>query len=293
MKTILTLALSLGFFLLVGFTLPGDSEVDFDDRYHVIGKGRSSFYTLFQKGTDSGYFIYEEVARHLLPYFAGKPYGTGGRGCPSNKTLVNFDSYDCVTLVETWWALNYTLYEYKSRKQNHQDPFERFAQNLDKVRYFGGENCGIYDRIHYFTQAMQEMSRSGMMINVAVANGDLYKKRINYLSKEQGGEYTKEFLEKTKYLESMLSRTPVHYYPKEKVHLYCPMAKTGDIIAFASTVPGLDVSHCAILSRDEGDLMITHASSLKEKVVFEEDLREYIASRTTVSGIFVYRPIFE
>jgi hypothetical protein len=262
------------------------------DKHYVVNGSMAKFEALFQQGHEMGYFYYEELTSKLLPYFKGTPYGAGGAGCPGDKTLVNFQSFDCVTFVETWWALSYTLFEFQSGKlPKNSKPFEVFCKNLNRIRYFGGENCGMEYRIHYFTQELEELDRSGLAFNVAMANGYPFKKTINYISKNASkyGELSSSTQNKS--YETVLNKTPRFFYPDEHREMYYPMAKDGDIIAFASSEPGLDVSHCGIVTVEDGEPKLNHASQLYNKVVTGQDLEMYMRSRAgKVNGFFVYRP---
>jgi hypothetical protein len=251
----------------------------------VVGNSRERFADIYSKGSDAGYFYYEELAHTLLPEFRGLPYGAGGVACPSRKTLVNLTSFDC--------SMTYTLFQFQADHVPPQaDAFEVFANNLDRIRYFGGENCGIEQRIHYFTQQMLEMERAGLVFNVASANGDVFRKKVNYISlnPEKYGNYGT--CAELKNAEQVLNTSVNYFYPLSKVNLYLPLAKTGDIIAFATNEPGLDVSHTGLISVEDGEVLLTHASSQFDKVVHGQDLKDYLASRTKCVGVFVYRPIF-
>ena len=266
-----------------------------NDNHYVVQGSRAKFDAIFQKGHEMGYFFYEELTHRLLPSFKGTPYGSGGAGCPGSKTLVNFQSFDCVTFVETWWALSYSLFEFHSGRVPKQAvPFEVFIKNLNRIRYFGGENCGIEYRIHYFTQALEELERSGLAFNVAMANGFPFKKTINYITKNETiyGDLSSNNLHKS--VETILNKTPRFFYPVQHREMYYPMAKDGDIIAFASTEPGLDVSHCGIVTVEDGEPKLNHASQLYDKVVIGQDLELYMRSRMgKVNGFFVFRPRHE
>jgi hypothetical protein len=263
-----------------------------DDDNFVVQGSKAKFESIYGQGVSMGYFYYEELASRLLPSFKGIPYGAGGAGCPANKTLVNFQSFDCVTFVETWWALSYTLYEHHSGKApKGVPPFETFCKNLNRIRYFGGENCGMDFRIHYFTQELEELDRSGLAFNVALANGFPFKKKIDYITKNEDRYGELSTSSQQKGYESILNKTPRFYYPFQNREMYYPMAKDGDIIAFASSEPGLDVSHCGIVTTEDGEPKLNHASQLYNKVVVGQDLDTYLRSRQgKVNGFFIYRP---
>jgi hypothetical protein len=261
---------------------------------HVVGSSKDKFSQVYQMGMKQGYFYYEELTKLLLPQFKGIAYGAGGAGCPSQKTLVNFHSFDCVTFVETYWAISRTLYEYHSGKaQKSADPFLVFSRNLNRIRYFGGENCGIEHRIHYFTQQMEELDRAGYVFNVGMANGLPFKKKINYIS-QNGDRYGDiATTAQNKSYESILSTTPRFYYPTHHRNFYYPLAKDGDIIAFSSVEPGLDVSHCGLITVEDGRARLNHASEKYAMVMVGQDLDYYLVNRTKVDGFFVYRPRFD
>jgi hypothetical protein len=282
------------FFLSTAFSWSGSGTGKVVDDLYVVGRSEQRFAELFQGASEKGYFFYEEMTREILPSFKGLPYGAGGAGCPSDKTLINFFSFDCVTFVETYWALAYTIYEYHANLVDRRiRPFDEFAHNLNRIRYFGGENCGMDHRIHYFTQQMEELDRGGLVFNVGIANGYPFRKRINYISQhaESYGDFAETRRQKS--LETALNKTPRFYYPMRHRHKYYPMAKDGDIVAFSSVEPGLDVSHCGIITVVDGKPTLNHASGKYEKIVLEQDLDHYLRHRTKVNGFFVYRPRFE
>ncbi len=264
------------------------------ERLHVVGNSKDRFMQFYEEGMKQGYFFYEELTKHLVPQFKGIAYGAGGAGCPGDKTLVNFHSFDCVTFVETWWALSRTLYDFQAgRVPKKAEPFLVFTKNLDRIRYFGGENCGIGYRIHYFTQQMEELERAGFVFNVGMANGFPFKEKINYITQnaDKYGDVATSAQQKA--YESILSSTPRFYYPTKNRASYYPLAKDGDLIAFSSTEPGLDVSHCGLVSIVDGRPKLNHASEKYNYVVIGQYLDAYLIGRTKVDGFFVYRPRFD
>jgi hypothetical protein len=64
--------------------------------------------------------------------------------------------------------------------------------------------------------------------------------------------------------------------------------KFGDYIGIYSEKEGLDVSHVGIIIREQGAVMLRHASSLnKYRKVVDEDFKEYMKDKP---GIIVLRP---
>lgn len=259
----------------------------------IQGKSKQLFQEHFYAARAPGYFYYEELVKEMLPRFAGKPYGSASVSCPSNKTLVNLETYDCVTFVEHFWALMRTTYDAANGNlPKGSDPFIAFINNLNRIRYIGGVNCGINDRIHYFTHALLELERIGLLMNVAYLNGVRIKKTINYMSTHQEDFGDLDWNRQVKY-EKLLSTTPNYFYPEGKFDLYYPLARNGDIVGLATSESGLDVSHCGIITVEDGEVKFTHASKRFGKVLLEDDLKSYLYRERTVTGVYVFRPIFE
>ena len=65
--------------------------------------------------------------------------------------------------------------------------------------------------------------------------------------------------------------------------------KTGDYVGIYSPLPGLDVSHCGIVVRVPGRILLRHASSRASVArVVEEDLTAYLGGG---KGLVVFRPV--
>lgn len=94
-----------------------------------------------------------------------------------------------------------------------------------------------------------------------------------------------------KKIERSLSTRTVNYLPKARL----PFAglswiKDGDIIAFVSNIPGLDISHLGIAMYVDGKLTLLHASSQEKKVVISKvALSQMLKSNDKNLGIRVLR----
>ena len=67
----------------------------------------------------------------------------------------------------------------------------------------------------------------------------------------------------------------------------------GDLLAFTSTVEGLDVNHVGIAVRmDDGRIHVLHAPNVGYKVhISDKPLPEYVMGIKKDSGIIVARPL--
>jgi hypothetical protein len=69
--------------------------------------------------------------------------------------------------------------------------------------------------------------------------------------------------------------------------------ESGDVLAFATSIPGIDVSHAAFAYRDaEGILRVLHAPLSGGAVeVTKTTLPEYVSNIRRATGILVARPL--
>ena len=70
--------------------------------------------------------------------------------------------------------------------------------------------------------------------------------------------------------------------------------ETGDVLAFATEIPGLDVTHAAFAYRDAGGtLRVLHAPLSGGTVeITRTTLPEYVAAIRRATGILVARPLW-
>jgi len=259
---------------------------------YIVGDSKSTVLkTLRLPEARKGYSCY---FNSLVDVFKETKYGSGAKGCKTGYTLVNTKELDCVTFVEMMLALSITVNELNMDPHAIQDSllFNEFTENLNCIRFY---NC-VYkkqeDRIHYFTDALNELEKNGYLKCVAVANGIPFQKKINYITThKQSYAGIKDWnLVKNKELE--MSSREVYWYPLDSLHLYSSIAIDGDVLALATNISGLDVSHCGFSKIQNGELFFVHAGQLAGKVV-EQPLESYLKTRTTITGLFVYRPALD
>lgn len=284
--------LLLGCFGLLFNPIQANSD-ELLERCLVVGDSKDAVLNIIRENGDC--FDFEYDIEGILYNFIGKKYGAGAWGLKPGKTLINIHELNCVTFIETAWAILLTkrwLATHPKAQSDEELLLGQFVSYLDNFRYYNGVNCVWEDRITYFTDQLYQMQDAGLLYDVAAQNGFIFDKKIHYISsnKKKFSGFTN--WDRISKQEERLNARKKFYYPIHEYDRYAAVAKTGDIIALATNVAGLDVSHCGFISRDNDELKFSHASMLKKKVVFKEDFCSYLGNRTTITGFFVFRPAF-
>lgn len=223
----------------------------------------------------------DQVASKWLgaPY-AFKPLETG-----DDKSVVfQTNDFDCYTLVETALA---TIIA--SRQ------FVPIEEIIEKLRYRDGKADGYGSRIHYFTEWLTQAAEYGYIKNITPKNGtNNVKKQINYISSRQS-RYPKAANPvcntRIRNAELLLSELSFQVIPSAMIGRFADSIQTGDIIAFTSALPNLDVGHVGIAVNGPKGIHILHASRQNRKVeITTSTLATYTAARSSFSGIMVWRP---
>lgn len=259
----------------------------------AVGKSKNIIVETIK--TTPYYDDFQVFYKQNIKKFEGVPYGAGMVPAGPGVTLVNVEQMDCVTFIEHFVGLALTRREmrfYPERYNTNEDIFNLFVKKLNLVRYYGGVNCTWDDRINYFTDGLNHLKSYKLVKNVAEINGEPFNKKINYMSLNKNKFAGIENWEKVRKKEAEMTRARPHYYPLETIDRYRAVAKTGDIVALATSVEGLDVSHCGFIEAEDGEVFLTHASSVKKFLVVKQNLCDYLEKRTTITGIFVFRPTF-
>jgi hypothetical protein len=94
-------------------------------------------------------------------------------------------------------------------------------------------------------------------------------------------------------IEQGLDRQPRRVIPTKRIPEVVERIESGDVLAFATEIPGLDVTHAAYAHRDQaGRLRVLHAPLSGGVVeVTRTTLPEYVAAIRRSTGILVARPL--
>ena len=231
-----------------------------------------------------------EVVVDVARYFLGKPYVPHTLETEGEEQLVvNLREFDCTTFVENVLALSYCL-----KSGRHE--MDQFTYYLQQLRYRDGEIEGYPSRLHYISEWLVDNEEKGLIDIVSNRVGQSGAgEKINFMS-EHAESYPKlkdnvEFIKEISEIEHHISSYDLKYIDKEQIDSFTDSIQNGDVIAFCTTIEGLDVVHLGLALHIKNKLHFIHASTRGNKVeISETDLSDYVRNRKNVYGIFVGRP---
>ncbi|MEB3341501.1 N-acetylmuramoyl-L-alanine amidase-like domain-containing protein [Okeania sp.] len=231
-----------------------------------------------------------EIMQAIADYFIGTPYKAGLLDKSNQESLViSLDGFDCVLFVETVLALSRGIaikdYSYLT-----------FVNHIIDQRYSEGKIDGYCSRLHYFSGWIADNQKRG---NVRDIGFELGGKRLNkqffFMSKNRWS-YPQISGNNKNYqcivnMEDSISQLKTNYIPYDKISSIYSQLKPGDIIALATEINGLDVTHTGLVYRNfDGNIGLIHASP-SGKVTVAYDLAKYIWNVESAIGILVARPV--
>ena len=197
------------------------------------------------------------------------------------KLVVQRDSVDCLTFVEYVTA---------------EAIGPCFAENLQKIRYRDGIIDGYPSRLHYTSDWIDNGVRHGFIKDITAEHSPYTMVlSISYMSAHP--QKYKQLADSPANVKRMaayknaLSGKTVHWLPKSKLpEEGLPWIMNGDIIAFTTSVKGLDIAHVGIAEYIQGKLHLLHASSTEKKVVTsEKPVSKMFENNKSWTGIRVVR----
>lgn len=232
----------------------------------------------------------DEVLIQTARYFLSKPYKSSTLEVSDEERLVvNLQEFDCTTFVETCIALSNTL-----KSGNYS--FESYCSQLKSIRYRNGLIDGYTSRLHYASDWIYENSKKGLFENISLTiGGKAIYKPLNFMSAHPASykqlSNSPNNISKIKKQEELINERESYEVIDIPTIAACQTGiKNGDIVLFATSVPGLDYSHMGIAYRKGGVLHFIHASSKYKQVVIEpKSLSDYCKGSKKCTGISVVR----
>jgi N-acetylmuramoyl-L-alanine amidase-like len=204
--------------------------------------------------------------------------------------VVNLRDFDCTTYVESCLALA------RAAKMKHPT-VKKFMEQLQYERYRSGKIDGYPSRLHYFTDWIYDGQKKGIVKDITSSLGGIpYKKEIDFMTTHRDAYKqlkNDKYFNEMKNVESELNKRKLFYIPKDSVAKIQDKLKDGDIIATTTNIPGLDVSHVAmIIKLDNEETRILEAPDVGLRVKLSYvPLSEYLMNNKKQTGIIVARPL--
>ena len=223
-------------------------------------------------------------------FFEGTPYVASTLEKEPEGLVVNLRELDCTTFMETVLALCRTL-------KGNQHTFEAYCDNLQYLRYRNGSITDYTDRLHYMADWFYENERKGIVTDQAQAiGGDPLSLNLSFISTHPDSykqlKGAPELVQKMEQKEREINLRSHYYLPKANITTLAPGIQDGDILCFATTVKGLDVTHVALAYWQAGELRFIHASMSAMKVIVQNgSLQDYANGIKSCKGLLVARPL--
>lgn len=203
------------------------------------------------------------------------------------RLVVNLRAFDCVTFVESALALAGMIRAGKSA-------FGDYAAALERIRYRGGRQNGYASRLHYFTDWLRENSRKGFLREITLGLGGVPCRKMFHALTDHRAEHPPlreaAVFRRMRIVEAACSRRTFDCIPKADCRGVDERIENGDIVAFATAVEGLDVSHTGIAVRGPQGTRLLHASQAAGEVVLSDGtLCDYLDARPDRTGLLVGR----
>ncbi len=231
-----------------------------------------------------------EIMQAIADYFIGTPYKAGLLDQSNQESLViTLDGFDCVLFVETVLAMarGIAMEDYS---------YLTFINHIRNQRYWKGEMNGYCSRLHYFSEWIADNQRRGNVRDIGVElGGKRVNKSLFFMSKNRW-KYPQIARNDANYqcivsMEDSISKLKMNYIPYYKIRSIYAQLKPGDIIAVATEINGLDVTHTGLVYRNsDGNIGLIHASPAG-RVTVAYDLERYIWNVESAIGILVARPV--
>ncbi len=215
----------------------------------------------------------------------------GGDPTKNEPVIVSLTQFDCVTLVESCLAVA------RASDEATRPTWDRFSREVERMRYRGGKRAGYSSRLHYFSEWISDGEKRGLVHNLGAELGGIVDPRPLRFMTEHRSSYAaladdSVFMDIGE-MERRLDANRRYFIPTNKIESITDKIQTGDVLAFATAIPGIDVTHAAFAYRgNDGILRVLHAPLSGGAVeITLTTLPEYVARIRRSTGILIARPL--
>jgi hypothetical protein len=228
----------------------------------------------------------------------GTPYRPGtleaylrAGGSPTREPLTaSLTQFDCVTLVESCLAVA------RVAAKDGRPSWAGFGREIERMRYRGGVRRGYTSRLHYFSEWISDGAARGLVRDIGKElGGEADVRSLRFMSEHRASYPAlrdEATFEEIRRIERELDARSRLVVPTKRIPQVVDRIQSGDVLAFATEIPGLDVTHAAFAYRaPDGVLRVLHAPLSGGVVeITRTTLPEYVAAIRRATGILVARP---
>jgi len=205
------------------------------------------------------------------------------------QLVIDLTGLDCTTFLENVLVLARCIKKGKTS-------FEDYQKELTFIRYRNGVIDQYPSRLHYFSDWIYDNEKKGIVIDVTKEiGGEELKLNLNFMSSHP--EYYKQLKDNPDFVcainnqEEEINKREYYFMPQNKIAQIDDKIENGDMLAFTSSVKGLDVNHVGIAIRmEDGKIHVLHAPDVGYKVQISElNLSNYVNKLKRDTGIIVLR----
>lgn len=274
--------LSLSLILLVGSLLRAE------------GSGADTIYStradveIFNKYIayiqDKGNLSTDQLVIETAKFFLETPYVANTLEIEPEGLVINLRELDCTTFVENVFALTITV-------KSGVLLFENYCENLKKIRYRGGVIEDYTSRLHYSTDWIYDNEQRGILKDVTRKAGASRLDLNLYIMSKTPETYKQlkgrpDLVEKIVAKEKEISARKHYFIKAKRIDRKWRRIKDGSMVGFVTTIPGIDLSHMAIVYHEGKKLTFIHASSSGKKVMINEStMGEFVMGSKRNTGI--------
>jgi Protein of unknown function (DUF1460) len=240
------------------------------------------------------------AAAHVGELAAGTPYEahtleaylSGGGARATEPLTLSLTRFDCVTLVEACLAVA------RASAVGAPVTWQTFGRQVERMRYRGGIRLGYASRLHYFSEWIADGERRELVKDLGGKLGGVEDDRPLRFMTSHRDSYPAlaqdAVFAEIERIERSLDGRPRHVVPTSRILDVADGIETGDVLAFATEITGLDVTHAAFAYRDEAkSLRVLHAPLSGGVVeVTARTLPDYVAAIRRSTGILIARPLW-
>ena len=215
----------------------------------------------------------------------------GGSPVRTEPLTLTLTRFDCVSLVESGLAIA------RVAEANGAPTWETFGREMERMRYRDGVRRGYTSRLHYFSEWISDGERRGLLRDLGAELGGVADLRPLRFMTEHRDSYpalaNDEVYREIGAMERSLDGHARMVVPTARIPDVADRIEHGDVIAFATAIEGLDVTHAAFAYRGrDGVLRVLHAPLSGGVVeVTTATLPEYVTNIRRATGILVARPL--